>query len=240
MEAFVFRRKEVKYLLDDRQRLALEALLQQNMAPDVHQESLVCNVYYDTPDARLIRRSLEKPVYKEKLRLRCYGAAREDTPVFLELKKKYKGVVYKRRITMDLGRAEACLAGDLQLPDSQIGREIDYFLRFYSRIRPAMYLSYLRHAYVGREDPGLRVTLDTDVCFRTRDLTLALPPDGEMLLEPGQHLMEVKTAEAMPLWLVHEITQLGIQKISFSKYGAAYLRLLTRRQMESRGKNYAG
>ena len=239
METFVFRRKEVKYLLNDAQRQAIEALAQQHMAPDIHRESLVCNVYYDTPDARIIRKSLEKPVYKEKLRLRCYGVAGKDTPVFLELKKKYKGVVYKRRITMGLNKAEACLAGEMTLPDDQIGREIDYFCRFYEGIAPAMYLSYARVAYVGKEDPGLRLTLDTDVIFRTGDLSLSVPPSGEALLEPGQHLMEVKTPEAMPLWLVREITRLGIQKISFSKYGTAYLRLLSRKLTESRGKNYA-
>lgn len=239
MDIFVFRRKEIKYLLTLQQRQALESVLRQHMVPDEHRESLVCNVYYDTPDSRIIRKSLDKPVYKEKLRLRSYGKILPEQNVFLELKKKYKGVVYKRRIVMPLSQAEKSLAGEEMLPDSQIGQEIDYFRKIYEGLRPAMYLCYDRAAYVGAEDPGLRVTLDTNVRFRTYDLTLASDPVGEALLEEGQALMEVKTAGAMPLWLVREISRLELKKISFSKYGTAYLRLLARKLEESRGKNYA-
>lgn len=239
MNVFVFRRKEVKYLVTDAQRLALEQVLQKHMVPDEHRESLVCNVYYDTLDSRLIRRSLEKPVYKEKLRLRSYGSVTDDQMVFLELKKKYKGVVYKRRIVLPHRQARAALQGELPLPDSQIGREIDYFCRFYQDLRPAMYLSYERVAYVGAEDSLLRVTLDRNVRYRTQSLELTQAPGGEALLETGQSLMEIKTPGAIPLWLVEELTRLKLYKISFSKYGTAYLRLLQRKRNESRGRNYA-
>ena len=123
MENNIFQRHEVKYLVDSRQRALIEQAFRMYMAPDPHGESTICNVYYDTPDYRLIRHSLEKPVYKEKLRMRSYGTVSDRDTVFLELKKKYRGVVYKRRIQLPQWQAEAYMAGRMPLLDnSQIGR----------------------------------------------------------------------------------------------------------------------
>ena len=99
MNGYTFERRELKYRITDAQRAALEAAFDARMVPDEHGESTICNIYYDTADYRLIRASLEKPAYKEKLRLRSYGVTEPGGEVFLELKKKYKGIVYKRRIT---------------------------------------------------------------------------------------------------------------------------------------------
>ena len=223
MENNIFQRHEVKYLVDSRQRALIEQAFRMYMAPDPHGESTICNVYYDTPDYRLIRRSLEKPIYKEKLRMRSYGPVLDTGEVFLELKKKYDGVVYKRRIQLTQWEAEAYMAGRIPLPDdSQIGREIDYFKGFYRHLRPAVYLCYDRCAYFSKTDANLRATFDQNICWRTEDMRLTAPAGGQHLLLPRQSLLEIKTAGAIPMWLVRTLEAGQVQQASFSKYGEAY------------------
>ncbi len=234
MSGSVFERYELKYLLTESQRRALEQQLAPYMRPDEYGESTVCSIYYDTPDFRLIRASLEKPVYKEKLRLRSYGPAQADDPVFLELKKKYDGVVYKRRISLPLREAEDFLAGGSLAQTSQIGRELTYCRDFYRTLQPAVAISYDRSAFFGRQDDQLRVTFDRAIRCRWEDLSLSAPPLGAQLLREGQSLMEIKVPGAMPLWLSYLLGQLHIQPVSFSKYGTAYQRML-KDQTEMRG-----
>lgn len=223
MENNIFQRREIKFLVDGRQRAILEQAFRGRMAPDPHGESTICNVYYDTPDYRLVRESLEKPVYKEKLRLRSYGRVSSGDAVFLELKKKYKGVVYKRRIELREADATAYMQGRIALPvDSQIGREIEYFRNFYAPLRPAVYLCYDRSPWFCVDDPNLRATFDKRIRFRQEDMSLTAAPGGQHLLLPHQSLFEVKTADAIPLWLVDALEQGGVRQASFSKYGEAY------------------
>ena len=229
MENNIFQRREIKFLVDARQRAILERAFRGRMAPDPHGESTVCNIYYDTPDYRLVRASMEKPIYKEKLRMRSYGRVSPGGTVFLELKKKYKGVVYKRRIELSEDEAAACMAGCAPLPDSQIGREIDYFRRFYEGIRPAVYLCYDRSPWYSVEDPNLRATFDKRIRFREEDMSLTAAPGGQPLLLPHQSLFEVKTADAIPLWLVDALEYGEVRQASFSKYGEAYLQILKER-----------
>ncbi len=227
----IFKRREIKFLVDSRQRALLEQAFLGRMLPDPHGESTVCNIYYDTPDFRLVRASLEKPVYKEKLRMRSYGRALESEPVFLELKKKYDGVVYKRRISLPQWDAVLFMAGAAPLPQpSQIGRELDYCRRFYGDLRPALYLCYDRSPWYAFEDPGFRATFDKNIRWRRDSLRLSAPIGGQSLLLPGQSLFEVKTAEAVPLWLVEVLDKAGIRQTSFSKYGEAYKSILLERK----------
>lgn len=227
-----FERREVKYLLDSRQRAALERAMLGHMQADEYGENTICSLYYDTPDNRLIRRSLDKPDYKEKLRLRSYGRTTPEGRVFVELKKKYNGIVYKRRISMTEREATGFLAGKAAMPeDCQIGREIDWFLRFYGDLAPAMYLCYDRIAYFCPEDDELRITFDRNIRWRTDELTLTGPTTGERLIRPDQTLLEIKTGTAMPLWLTKTLTENDIKKISFSKYGTAYTTEQHRKQM---------
>ncbi len=218
----VFKRYEIKYLMTRCQRDAVLAAMEPHMAPDEYGRSSIRNIYLDTPDSRLIRRSLEKPVYKEKLRVRSYGRAGADDKVFIELKKKYKGVVYKRRLSLPLIRAEACLNGRLALPDTQIGREIAYVLDFYGNLAPAMFLSYDREAYYEKDGGDFRVTFDENIRFRQERLTLDSDTRGTPLLRPDQVLMELKTAGGIPLWMGRALSEQRIYKTSFSKYGTAY------------------
>lgn len=219
-----FKRREIKYLLDDDVYNSLKERLKARLVEDEHGRSTICNIYYDTPDFRIIRKSLEKPVYKEKLRLRSYGTAGAEDKVFVELKKKYNGIVYKRRETLTLAQSDEYLAGHTKAPcDTQIFREIDWFRDYYENLKPAMYISYEREAYYSLENPDLRITFDQNIMYRSYNLSLAAGVEGEKILEPGQHLMELKAGGAIPVWLTRTLDELGIYHTSFSKYGRAYL-----------------
>ena len=237
MNGYTFERRELKYRITDAQRAALEAAFGARMVPDEHGESTICNIYYDTADYRLIRASLEKPAYKEKLRLRSYGATEPGGEVFLELKKKYKGIVYKRRITLPEDAAGDFIAGRAPLGEhGQIGREIEYFTAFYAPLLPAVHLSYERSAWFSREDRDLRITFDKNIRFRQVDVSLTLPAGGRRILPEGESLMEIKAAAALPLWLVSELDTLGIYQSTFSKYGEAYKAILAGAQKTFGGK----
>ena len=230
MENNIFQRREIKFLVDARQRAILEQAFRGRMAPDPHGESTICNIYYDTPDYRLVRASMEKPVYKEKLRMRSYGRVSSEGTVFLELKKKYKGIVYKRRIELPERQAAAYMRGQIPMPDGgQIGREIDWFCGFYEGIRPAVYLCYDRSPWYSVEDPNLRATFDKRIRFREEDMSLTAAPGGQHLLLPHQSLFEIKTADAIPLWLVDALEAGEVRQASFSKYGEAYTNIIKER-----------
>ena len=221
-----FERHEVKYLIDAAQRKAIMELVDRYMEPDEFGKSTICNVYYDTPDMLLIRRSLDRPVYKEKLRVRSYGIPGEDDKVFIEIKKKYEGVVYKRRVHMTEAEASAYLNDGARAPkDSQIQRELDWFRRSYE-LEPKIYIAYDRTALAGRDDPDLRITFDRGIRFRDFDLDLALGDQGEALLPPDTVLMEIKIPGTAPIWLSRLLSELRIFPANFSKYGSCYKRLM--------------
>ncbi len=232
----VFERHEIKYMITVEQRKQIMRGLEGKMIPDPHGESTICNVYYDTPDFRLIRRSLEKPKYKEKIRLRSYGTPSEDTIVFLELKKKYKGVVYKRRIELPEKSAEEYMDGKIGMDElmkvianksgPQIVSELDYFRKFYGSLKPEVYLCYDRCAYFSEEDDSLRITFDKNIRWRTDKVSLTKGPGGKTLLAPETSLMEIKTSSAMPVWLMKILSEAEARPSSFSKYGRAYQEIL--------------
>ena len=219
----VFKRYELKYLLTRQQQQSILAAMESHMAPDAYGITTIHNLYFDTDNYRLIRRSIEKPAYKEKLRLRSYAPAAEDTPVFVELKKKYRHVVYKRRISLPLQDAADWLAGHRPAPqDDQISREIQYFRDYYGDLRPTVFLSYDRQAFYSIDDHGFRVTFDENILARRDDLSLSARIGGTPLLPEDYVLMEVKCAGGIPLWMTQVLTREQIRKTSFSKYGTAY------------------
>lgn len=229
-----FSRYEEKYLLSTPQYAALSAALTDRMRPDEFFKSTICNVYYDTPNYALIRASLDKPIYKEKFRLRSYGVPHSGSTVFLEIKKKFDGIVYKRRVAMTLAEAEAYLGSHVYPDtDSQILREIDWFRTFREELMPMVYLSYDRKAYVSVENPALRFTFDTNILWRQTGLSLPDGVGGASLLDDGFVLLEMKVPGALPLWFVKILHQINAQPTSFSKYGAAYQEIL-RRQLADR------
>ena len=237
-DQMIFKRHEIKYLITTEQLALILEEFQKHMVEDEHGESTICSLYFDTPSFQLIRRSLEHPTYKEKLRLRSYDVANDDTKVFVELKKKYKQVVYKRRITLKKKDAmRYLLRGEIDIR-TQITDEIDYFKEFYSGIAPSMLLMYKRNAYYSREDRDFRVTFDRDILWRDYDLSLDKGIYGQPILEPNHILMEVKTKDAIPLWMTKILTDNHIYKKSFSKYGTAYQTKL-RDQLQKGKLNYA-
>lgn len=218
----VFKRYEKKYMLNEQQHQALMQQLKGYMTKDRYGLHTIGNVYFDTENYELIRASLEKPVYKEKLRLRSYGVPKPGDNVFLELKKKFKGIVYKRRGQLTLEEAQRYLVlGEQPAGDSQIIHETDWFLKSYRPV-PKVYIAYDRTALFGQEDENLRITFDQNIRFRESHLDLSKGHWGNPLLEPGKILMEIKIPGAMPLWLSRLLSGLEIFPTSFSKYGTCY------------------
>lgn len=219
-----FERMEKKYLLDEKTARIFLQLAQDHIQADQYRQYAICNLYYDTDHYELIRRSIDKPPYKEKMRLRSYGRAGPEDTVFLELKKKYGGRVYKRRIALSLSEAVNYLAhGRRPAKDGQVLHELDYFIQHYQP-EPRVYLAYDREAYSGIAESDLRITFDRKIRYRTECLTLS-QEGGKQLLADGEVLLELKTADAYPLWLAHILSDLKLYPNSFSKYGKAYAQL---------------
>lgn len=218
--SYVFKRFELKYLLTAEQYRAARSAVESRLSPDAFGKTTIQSLYYDTPDDRLVRSSIEKPVFKEKLRLRAYGLSDDDKNIYVEMKRKYDDVVYKRRLACTEREAERMMSGG---SESQIGRELDYFFKFYGVLSPKILILYDREAFF---DSGsdLRVTFDQNVRYRKDNLNLHTSLDGEKLLPNGTVLMEIKSGTAFPLWLCDMLCKEKIKKQSFSKYGAAYER----------------
>ena len=226
MAITVMQRYEMKYLLNGTQTDYLRRQMEGHMEIDEYGLTSIASLYYDTPDARLVRASMEKPDFKEKIRLRAYGPATDTSPVFLELKRKYDGIVYKRRVQTTIPQAERFFAGMNTLGgDGQIQKELVYFRDYYRILIPSCLIIYDRTAYF---EPGgdLRLTIDEAPRCRMEDLTLKGSMEGTLLLDEGWSILEVKVQGAMPLWLSEALSMGGIFKNSFSKYGEAYLRKL--------------
>ena len=217
-----FKRSEKKYLLSAAQYETLRAELSARLVPDEYFLSTVCSVYYDSADFELIRRSIDSPVYKEKLRLRSYGVPGPDSPVFIELKKKYRGTVYKRRVQATESVAMDWLGGRSPAPeDSQICREIDWFMHTHNP-SPRIFIASDREAYFDPDAPELRFTFDRDIRWRDTGLLLSAGSHGTPLLDGGQVLMEIKLPDAAPLWLADMLSRLALFPSGFSKYGNCY------------------
>ena len=222
MSQLVFNRYEKKYLMPGAVYDELWERLMEHMVVDQYGLSTICNIYYDTPDDLLIRRSIEHPKYKEKLRLRSYGVPQKDGKVFLEIKKKYDKIVNKRRIELPLqGAYDYLNLGIRPENDCQILREIDFFLQRY-QLQPKLYLAYDRVALYGKEDPEFRLTFDSRIRSRRVNVGLEYGDSGTLLLPDSWYLMESKIQNAAPKWFSDLLTELMIYSTSFSKYGNIY------------------
>ena len=218
----VFQRYELKYLLTQEQKKKVLQAMAPYMELDQYGRTTIRNLYFDTGNYRLARHSIEKPSYKEKLRVRSYSQADPESPVFVELKKKYRNVVYKRRIALPEKEAMEWLQGGSCSQDVQISREVDYFLSYYRNLTPVVFLSYEREAFFSEERPDFRVTFDERILCRQEELSLEAEVYGTELLPEDVTLMEIKCAGGIPLWMTHVLSEERIYKTSFSKYGTAY------------------
>ena len=236
----VFERYELKYFLSSSQKAALMREMEGRMKPDIYGRTTIRNIYYDTDSFRLIRDSLDHPVYKEKLRVRSYQRAGSSDMVFVEIKKKFEDVVYKRRVAIPKTAAEDWIDKKRTIPfRSQITSEIDYFLKFYEGIEARAFLSYEREAFSDGKDPEFRLTLDENILARDTDLNLGEDIWGTSLLPPGITLMEVKISGAMPMWMADFLSRNNIAKVTYSKYGTYYKDCLRACQITERSVFYA-
>ena len=226
----VFNRYEHKYMLDENTFQAVIKIMDKHMVLDNHCQNhslyTIANVYYDTEDNHLIRNSLSKPVYKEKLRMRSYGVPGAKDKVFLEIKKKYRGIVNKRRTALRLDEAyRFCEDGEMPeykpYMNNQVVRELEYFISMYKPV-PKVYIAYDRLAYFENGNDDLRISFDTNIRTRRYDTHLEDGDAGEPLLPFGVWLMEIKTSRAMPLWLTETLSRYELRRTSFSKYGTEF------------------
>ncbi|MBR6650446.1 MAG: polyphosphate polymerase domain-containing protein [Clostridia bacterium] len=223
----VFKRYELKYLITTEQKNTILQAISSYVHPDQYGKTTIRNLYFDTDNYRLIRRSIDKPEYKEKLRIRSYGKADPDSVVFVEVKKKYKSVVYKRRIPFSESKAIDWICNkDQVVVNGQIAREIDYFIDFYGRMRPTVLLSYDREAFYANDDSNFRITFDENILCRQTELSLSSEIYGVPILEPEKVMMEIKCSGGIPLWMTGILSKERIYKTSFSKYGTAYRKLV--------------
>lgn len=231
----IFNRYEHKYKMDTETFHKVLTVMDEHMELDKHcaDHSLytIANIYYDTPDNALIRESLSKPVYKEKMRLRAYGVPDMDTKVFLEIKKKFNGLVNKRRTTLRLDEAYDFIASGAapEIKDymnAQVVHELEYFMQHYS-LSPKVYIAYDRLAYFEKGNDDLRISFDTNIRTRRCDVALESGSHGAKLIPDDVRLMEIKTSRALPLWLCGMLSELNIRKTSFSKYGTEYQNMLS-------------
>lgn len=234
----IFKRYELKYLMTLQKKEKVLQAMEPYMSLDHYGRTTIRNIYYDTDTFRLVRNSMEHPVYKEKLRVRSYGFADRNDPVFIELKKKYQSIVYKRRLALPQYSASGWLCRQEEIPlHTQIAEEIEYFCNYYQTLQPTVFLSYEREAFYSRCGDDFRVTFDENILSREEELTLNSDVWGQPLLPRGQVLMEIKTGGGIPLWMSHFLTKHKIFKTSYSKYGTAYQTMIIPNQ--EGGKLYA-
>jgi hypothetical protein len=243
----VFNRYEKKYIITDEIYQLMKPQLEEYMEVDDHSRNgdfyTICNIYYDTPDSEIIRKSIEGPVYKEKLRLRSYGVVEKNNRVYLEIKKKFDGCVNKRRTSLTLEEAYHYLdtrnqPEPLNPMNGQILNEIDFLFHKYKVLQPKLFLAYDRNALFGIEDKSFRVTFDTNIRTRRYDLVLDKGIYGELLLPKDQWLMEVKMKDVVPLWFAKLLSKYKVYPVSFSKYGMEYQRTMAKNNQSHVSREY--
>ncbi len=229
----VFKRYEMKYKLTYFEYENLLNIMNNYMKLDEYKRNKITNIYYDTEDYKIIRNSLEKPKYKEKLRMRMYGDANISNEIFLELKKKFNGIVYKRRVILNNGNDVLNIKNIDD--DNQILREIKYFTSLYNGLKPMIYLSYYREAYIGLDDKDFRMTFDFDIKIRNQKINFFESVNDRNILDDDTVILEVKTVKGLPNWFLCFLRDNNILQTSFSKYGEAYNKFLIKDF-----KNYIG
>lgn len=227
MALLSFKRVERKYIVTASQKEALLKILKEHMDLDkfcVNDATYkIQNIYYDTDDDILIKKSIQKPKYKEKLRARKYVGTKK---IFLEIKKKANGIVGKRRITLNQEELDDFVLRGIppkreKFIDNQVIKEIEYLLSLY-KVTPKVYISYERLALFDRIDPELRITFDDRIHCKRHNVVFDEEDYEVDILEPGIYILEIKTVNNYPLWLVKALSSLKIYRRSFSKYGTEF------------------
>ena len=238
--AEIFRRVEKKYILDKAQYEKILPELKKYMDEDKHGESTICNVYFDNESYDLIRHSITKPYYKEKVRVRSYNTPTLDSKVYLEIKRKVNKVVGKRRIEMKLNDFYNYLndKDSLEKVNPQIKKELDYTFKYWD-LKPKMYISYERVALYEKNNNDFRATFDKNILARRDNLNLEKGSYGTDILGKGLYVLEIKTLGTIPLWFAKLINELEIKPGNFSKYGEAYEQLVMNKNVKENVISYA-
>ncbi len=234
MQNPIFNRYERKYVITQQQRKEMIEFLKDYLILDSYSANglgyIINNIYYDTHDFSIIRNSISKPKYKEKLRLRSYRSEiKADDYVFIEIKKKFEGRINKRRIDLTYQQAidylEKGIKPSLNNRQAlQILEEIDYFIKVH-HAKPGALIRYRRLAFMAPKQ-DLRITFDDQMLFRNTNLDLTVDGGNPILEDPNYSLMEVKSEDNFPFWLARKLSEFELYSQSFSKYGTAYKQLL--------------
>ena len=243
-----FERKEKKYVLDEKTLAHFMQLVGDKFGDDQYAHSTISSLYYDTPEFSMINRSIEEPLYKEKMRIRCYDDPSDEAGVFVELKKKFKGIVYKRRIRMSIEGAYAYLEGtpyshasllgsaieslEMDMIKQQNIREIDACLNRHGKLSPAIMVVVERHSIRSTDGSNLRITFDRNARWRAHNLRFDTGFQGTPIFGGGEIIMEVKALGTYPLWLVQALDEIEAYPVSCSKVGLAYKALCTEKKPE--------
>ncbi|MDD3171905.1 MAG: polyphosphate polymerase domain-containing protein [Bacilli bacterium] len=228
----IFERYEKKFVITDEKKKKLLECCKDRLVNDKNGNSdgsyKVYSLYFDDKYQNIIRTSTSKPLYKEKMRVRCYGRLPEKGDVvYLEIKKKYQNRGNKRRIKMtyqdclDYLNKKKRLAFDDYVSE-QVIKEIDYYLK-QNNVSPACFISSERIAYFDKDDETLRITFDRNIITRTVNPNLD-SESGENLIDDDTWVMEVKFNRAIPLWFVQILSNLEIYNQPFSKYGKTFIK----------------
>lgn len=221
--ANTFKRREMKFLLDEERYEKIRQAVSEFMTEDEFGLHTIMNIYLDNRNNDLIRSSLGKPIYKEKVRLRCYGTkAEDDSEAFLEIKKKYRGLTYKRRFEGKYKELHDYITDGIK-PETrgQVFEELDYLIGRMS-LKPKIVICYDREAFYGNDDREFRVTFDGAIRYRRNDLDLRSGDSGAYLMTQPFRVMEVKSVGAIPMQLVRVLSEMKVYHGSFSKYGSIY------------------
>ena len=218
----IFERVESKYVLNRTQYDQLMDRIINRLQEDLFPHSNISSIYFDTDDYRLARAALDKPAYREKLRLRSYGMKDDSSEVFMELKKKYLGVIYKRRRAMSYHDSMNYILFGKKPDNTQIINEIDYMMKKYPDLKPRVLISYQRDSYVFVDDNNIRITFDYNVRYSLDNVTLKNNRAEKQLTGEDTVIMEIKSLNAMPLWLTEILDEMKIFPGNYSKYGQIY------------------
>lgn len=223
----IFSRYELKYLIPFHLYEELSQILKTRMVYDKYGDSEgkynIISLYFDSADKKIYYETRNKRKYRQKLRLRIYNKATLEDNAYFEVKKKYKNRVNKRRTSIKLEHAYQYIDNllgkhdEISVSNQQIFGEIDSFRTLYNLV-PENIVSYDRQAFVGVDDPDLRVTFDYNLRCRKDDLHIEHGPHGTHFVDPNMVVLEVKVDYSVPLWLSRILSELGCRKGSVSKF----------------------
>ena len=212
-------RFEIKYLLNKCDYNLLINKINDYLVKDKYFKETIYNIYFDSDDYYLINRSLEKPIYKEKIRMRSYDKTNDYTNIFLEIKKKYIKNSNKRRVVISYkDYLDYINYGIIPKCDKQIMNEIDYYFKRY-KLKPKIKILYDRLAYSLKGDDTFRITFDTNIRYSNENMDFN---NDDNTLFMSDYIMEIKTFSGIPLWLNKILNSLNIYPTSYSKVGKIY------------------